>query len=120
VAAVEVPRIIDIDRPSDLQHANAWSARANVDIGLEEQRPLGPISRDLSQPLVLTAAARRERHGYPGCDGGATRARGWRAIRTTERESRKVAFHGALYLNMCQGSLAAEQLMPLESDGRSW
>jgi len=28
VAAVEVPRIIDIDRPSDLQHANAWlSAR---------------------------------------------------------------------------------------------
>ena len=24
VAAVEVPRIIDIDRPSDLQHANAW------------------------------------------------------------------------------------------------
>src|SRR2546426_8079403 len=34
-----------------------------------------PISRDLSQPLVLTAAARRERHGYPGCDGGATRSR---------------------------------------------
>jgi NDP-sugar pyrophosphorylase family protein len=26
VAAVEVPRIIDIDRPSDLQHANAWLA----------------------------------------------------------------------------------------------
>ena len=24
VAAVEVPRIIDIDRPTDLQHANAW------------------------------------------------------------------------------------------------
>jgi CTP:molybdopterin cytidylyltransferase MocA len=24
VVAVEVPRIIDIDRPSDLQHANAW------------------------------------------------------------------------------------------------
>src|SRR5438128_9163034 len=38
--------------------------------------PLGPISRDLSQPLVLTAAARRERHGYPGCDGGATRSPG--------------------------------------------
>jgi CTP:molybdopterin cytidylyltransferase MocA len=26
VAAVEVPRIIDIDRPSDLQTANAWLA----------------------------------------------------------------------------------------------
>jgi glycosyltransferase A (GT-A) superfamily protein (DUF2064 family) len=26
VAAVEVPRIIDIDRPSDLQLANAWLA----------------------------------------------------------------------------------------------
>ena len=26
VAAVEVPRILDIDRPSDLQHANAWLA----------------------------------------------------------------------------------------------
>jgi NDP-sugar pyrophosphorylase family protein len=26
VASVEVPRIIDIDRPSDLQHANAWLA----------------------------------------------------------------------------------------------
>jgi NDP-sugar pyrophosphorylase family protein len=26
VAAVAVPRIIDIDRPSDLQHANAWLA----------------------------------------------------------------------------------------------
>jgi len=26
VAAVEVPRIIDIDRPTDLQHANAWLA----------------------------------------------------------------------------------------------
>jgi len=26
VKAVEVPRIIDIDRPSDLQDANAWLA----------------------------------------------------------------------------------------------
>jgi hypothetical protein len=26
VAAVDVARIIDIDRPSDLQHANAWLA----------------------------------------------------------------------------------------------
>ncbi len=26
VAAVEVPRIIDIDRPSDLETANAWLA----------------------------------------------------------------------------------------------
>jgi hypothetical protein len=26
VVAVEVPRIIDIDRPSDLETANAWLA----------------------------------------------------------------------------------------------
>jgi hypothetical protein len=45
-------------------------------------------------------------------------ARGWGVTKTTELEVE----HGrlpaaALYLNMCQGSLAAEQLMPLESDG---
>jgi len=45
-------------------------------------------------------------------------ARGWRAIRTTEREVEEGRLPTApLYLNMCQGSLAAEQLMPLESDG---
>ncbi|HET7295793.1 MAG TPA: hypothetical protein VFI66_01550 [Gemmatimonadales bacterium] len=45
-------------------------------------------------------------------------ARGWRAIKTTELEVGQGRLPAAeLYLNMCQGSLAAEQLMPLESDG---
>ncbi len=45
-------------------------------------------------------------------------ARGWRAIKTTEREVEQGRLPAAgLYLNMCQGSLAAEQLMPLECDG---
>jgi hypothetical protein len=44
--------------------------------------------------------------------------RGWQAIKTTEREVEEGRLPAAaLYLNMCQGSLAAEQLMPLESDG---
>ncbi len=43
---------------------------------------------------------------------------GWRTIKTTEREVEQGRLPAAeLYLNMCQGSLAAEQLMPLESDG---
>ena len=43
---------------------------------------------------------------------------GWRATKTTEREVEQGRLPAAeLYLNMCQGSLAAEQLMPLESDG---
>jgi len=45
-------------------------------------------------------------------------AQGWRAIKTTELEVAQGRLPTApLYLNMCQGSLAAEQLMPLESDG---
>ena len=45
-------------------------------------------------------------------------AQGWRAIKTTEREVEQGRLPTApLYLNMCQGALAAEQLMPLESDG---
>src|SRR5437899_12397588 len=45
-------------------------------------------------------------------------AQGWRAVKTTEREVEQGRLPAAeLYLNMCQGSLAAEQLMPLESDG---
>jgi hypothetical protein len=45
-------------------------------------------------------------------------ARGWRTAKTTEREVEQGRLPAAeLYLNMCQGSLAAEQLMPLESDG---
>src|SRR2546422_8652205 len=41
VAAVEVARIIDIDRPSDLQTANAWLAAR----GREPLPPLGAIYR---------------------------------------------------------------------------
>ena len=45
-------------------------------------------------------------------------AAGWRATRTNEAEVEQGRLPAAeLYLNMCQGSLAAEQLMPLESDG---
>ena len=45
-------------------------------------------------------------------------ARGWRVTKTTELEVEHGRLPAAeLYLNMCQGSLASEQLMPLESDG---
>src|SRR3989449_7503385 len=45
-------------------------------------------------------------------------AQGWKAIKTTEREVEQGRLPAAeVYLNMCQGSLAAEQLMPLECDG---
>ena len=44
--------------------------------------------------------------------------RGWRVTNTSEEEVEKGRLPpGALYLNMCQGSLASEQLMPLEADG---
>ncbi|HEX4574225.1 MAG TPA: hypothetical protein VH158_03780 [Gemmatimonadales bacterium] len=44
--------------------------------------------------------------------------RGWGVTKTTELEVEQGRLPAAaLYLNMCQGSLAAEQLMPLESDG---
>src|SRR5438105_12145528 len=40
------------------------------------------------------------------------------AVKTSEREAERGQLPvAALYLNMCQRSLAAEQLMPLESDG---
>jgi hypothetical protein len=49
---------------------------------------------------------------------GLLEADGWRAAKTTELEVEQGRLPAAeLYLNMCQGSLAAEQLMPLESDG---
>jgi hypothetical protein len=49
---------------------------------------------------------------------GLLAAAGWRATKTTELEVEQGRLPAAeLYLNMCQGSLAAEQLMPLESDG---
>ncbi|PYP69477.1 MAG: hypothetical protein DMD36_09825, partial [Gemmatimonadetes bacterium] len=45
-------------------------------------------------------------------------AQGWRVTKTTELEVEHGRLPAAeLYLNMCQGSLASEQLMPLESDG---
>ncbi len=45
-------------------------------------------------------------------------ADGWRAIKTAEREVEQGRLPAAeLYLNMCQGSRAAEELMPLESEG---
>src|SRR3989454_2916554 len=48
----------------------------------------------------------------------ALETKGWDAIKTTEREVEQGRLPAAeLYLNMCQGSLAAEQLMPLECDG---
>src|SRR3989441_432537 len=49
---------------------------------------------------------------------GELTAKGWRAVKTSEFEVEQGQLPVAeLYLNMCQGSLAAEQLMPLESDG---
>ena len=49
---------------------------------------------------------------------GLLEAEGWHATKTSEREVEQGRLPAAeLYLNMCQGSLAAEQLMPLESDG---
>lgn len=44
--------------------------------------------------------------------------RGWRVTNASEEEVEQGKLPpGALYLNMCQGSLASEQLMPLEADG---
>jgi hypothetical protein len=44
--------------------------------------------------------------------------RGWRVTDTSEEEVERGRLPAAgLYLNMCQGSLASEQLMPLEADG---
>jgi hypothetical protein len=44
--------------------------------------------------------------------------RGWRVTNATEEEVEQGRVPpGSLYLNMCQGSIASEQLMPLEMDG---
>jgi len=44
--------------------------------------------------------------------------RGWRVTNTSEEEVERGRLPAAqLYLNMCQGSLASEQLTPLEADG---
>lgn len=49
---------------------------------------------------------------------GRLEAQGWQALKTSELEVEQGRFPAAeLYLNMCQGSRAAEQLMPFESDG---
>jgi hypothetical protein len=43
---------------------------------------------------------------------------GWRVTNTSEEEVEQGRLPaGSLYLNMCQGSLASDQLMPLEADG---
>jgi len=43
---------------------------------------------------------------------------GWRLVKTSEQEIAGGHLPAAhLYLNMCQGALACEQLMPLEADG---
>ncbi len=43
---------------------------------------------------------------------------GWRLVKTSEQEIAGGHLPAAhLYLNMCQGALASEQLMPLEADG---
>ena len=43
---------------------------------------------------------------------------GWRLVKTSEQEIADGHLPAAhLYLNMCQGALASEQLMPLEADG---
>ncbi len=43
---------------------------------------------------------------------------GWRLVKTSEQEIAGGHLPAAhLYLNMCQGALACEQLMPLEEDG---
>src|SRR5207244_13140710 len=43
---------------------------------------------------------------------------GWNAVKTSEREVEQGRLPvAALYLNMCQGPLAAEQLMPPEREG---
>jgi hypothetical protein len=49
---------------------------------------------------------------------GELEQRGWRVTNTSEEdvEQGRLAA-GELYLNMCQGSLASAQLMPLEDDG---
>ena len=55
--------------------------------------------------ILADTAAALERHG-------------WRVTNTSEEEVEKGRLPpGTLYLNMCQGSLASEQLMPLEADG---
>lgn len=43
---------------------------------------------------------------------------GWRVIKATEEDVEQGRLpSGVLYLNMCQGPLASEQLMPFEGDG---
>ena len=48
----------------------------------------------------------------------AHQGKGWRLVKTSEMEVANGHLPAAhLYLNMCQGALASEQLMPLEADG---
>jgi hypothetical protein len=65
-----------------------------------------PLQHRSNDTAILAAtAAALERHG-------------WRVTNTSEEDVEQGRLPaGELYLNMCQGSLASEQLMPLEADG---
>jgi hypothetical protein len=52
------------------------------------------------------------------CTAAELERRGWRVTSASEEDVEQGRLPaGTLYLNMCQGSLASEQLMPLEMDG---
>jgi len=65
-----------------------------------------PLQHRSNDTAILAATARE------------LAARGWRVTDTSEEQVEQGRLPAAqLYLNMCQGSLASEQLMPLEADG---
>src|SRR2546422_11592615 len=65
-----------------------------------------PLQHRSNDTAILAATARE------------LAARGWRVTDTSEEQVEQGRLPAAhLYLNMCQGALASEQLMPLEADG---
>src|SRR2546422_10271546 len=65
-----------------------------------------PLQHRSNDTAILAATARE------------LAARGWRVTDTSEEQVEQGRLPAAhLYLNMCQGSLASEQLMPPEADG---
>src|SRR3989442_11979505 len=65
-----------------------------------------PLQHRSNDTAILAATARE------------LAARGWRVTDTSEGQVEQGRLPAAqLYLNMCQGALASEQLMPLEADG---
>src|SRR5206468_2299163 len=90
----------------------------NVDIGLEEQRPLAQLVAIYRNPSYSPLQHRVNDTAILDATVARLEAEGWRAIKTTEWEVERGRVPGAeLYLNMCQGARAAEQLLSLESDG---